>query len=369
LPSRRAQRAFDVVFFAPHIGPLLAPGGTRVTGGAETQIAMLARRLADAGYRVCVVALDLPGGLPPVVDGVAIRAIRRPARAPRPWVGARVAWTLARARAPVLVQRAAGPETGLASLVARATRRRFVYSSANVSDFDYGALEQGRTRVRLFELGVRLASEVVVQTDEQVALCRQRFDRTPVVIRSIASVEPPGDAPRVAFLWIGRREVYKRPEDFLRLAEAMPEAHFRMVLAGAEREPGERITELRDRAAALANVEWLAPRPREELLKLYDSAVAVVSTGEYEGMANVFLEGWARGVPALSLHHDPDGVIERERLGAFAHGDFNRLVDAARGLWEARDDTEAIAQRCRAYVAGRHDPDVAVRQWIDVLRL
>jgi glycosyltransferase involved in cell wall biosynthesis len=248
-------------------------------------------------------------------------------------------------------------------------RRRFVYSSANVVDFDFTRLERRRRNVWLFHLGVRLASEVVVQTQEQVALCRTRFGRRPVLIKSVATPAPSPTRPRDAFLWVGRLVHYKRPEDFLRLAEALREARFRMVAvaaggAGAELEAG-----LRERAAALGNLELLEPRPHEHLLELMESAVAIVNTAEYEGMPNIFLEGWARGVPALSLLHDPDGVIERERIGAFADGDFKRFVAAARDLWERRRDPGAIAERCRDYIAAEHDPEVVLDQWIDALGL
>ena len=44
-------------------------------------------------------------------------------------------------------------------------------------------------------------------------------------------------------------------------------------------------------------------------------AVAAVNTSEFEGMPNVLLEAWSRGVPALVLHYDPGGVVRAHRLG------------------------------------------------------
>ena len=69
----------------------------------------------------------------------------------------------------------------------------------------------------------------------------------------------------------------------------------------------------------IENLEVLGQLPHEQLLSLIDRAVAVVSTSAAEGMPNVFLEAWARGVPVLSLDYDPDGRIEsleaRDRRG------------------------------------------------------
>src|SRR4051794_27864986 len=116
----------------PWIGPLLRPGRTLPTGGAETQIFLLTRALSALGARVCVIAFETPEGIPARVDGVDVVA-RPPYTAHQPWVGKAnevlMTWrSLQRAPARVLVTRAAGPHVPLVASFARATRRRFVYS-------------------------------------------------------------------------------------------------------------------------------------------------------------------------------------------------------------------------------------------------
>src|SRR5439155_5978297 len=128
---------------------------------------------------------------------------------------------------------------------------------------------------------------------------------------------------------------YKKPLAFVELARSLPEAKFWMV--GVPVPGHEKLaTEVAEAAATVPNLELVAPRPRQELLELTERAVAVVNTADFEGMPNIFLEGWTRGVPALSLTHDPDGVIERHRLGAFARGSHERLAVHAALLWKER---------------------------------
>ena len=95
--------------------------------------------------------------------------------------------------------------------------------------------------------------------------------------------------------------------------------------------------------------------------------MAIVNTSNYEGTSNVLLEGWARGVSALVLHHDPDGLVVREGLGAFAAGSTEALADRAPGLWSDRESLDELAAACRAYVLREHAARIAVERWLGVL--
>ena len=372
MTARRRQRRFDVCFYCPWIGPLLSPGSDLPPGGAETQIFLLAQALCEAGMRVGIVSFDVAAGLPKRVGGVDVIVQRRP-RTALPVLraldyAASMIGTLGRLDADVVVQRAAGTTTGLVGCITRLRRRRFVYSSANVIDFSYDELERNRRYVWLYELGVRLADQIVVQTDEQAVLCRERFGREALVIKSLAEPTSAARPAPDAFLWVGRLTHYKHPEAFVALARALPDARFRLV-GVPYGEEGERIaTALRAASAELQNVELLEPRSRPELMQLIERAVAMVNTADYEGMPNIFLEAWSRGVPALALTHDPGGVVERHRLGGFARGDLQTFIGLARELWATRSDREDLSQRCRSYVAEEHAPAVIAECWKSVLR-
>ena len=366
---------YDVAFYIPAIGPLLARIRTTPAAGAENQVLLLARELARRGLRVCLIAFDVPdSSLPAFVDGVAV-SVRPPFLARKRLGKLREVDSIRRAvlgcDAAVLVARVAAPDIGFVGLFAKLSRRRFVYSSANVSDFDLSRIEPKRRYRLLFALGVRLADQIVVQTDEQALLSRERFGREPVTIRSIAEPAPERRQEPEALLWIGRAVFYKRPLAYVDLARALPDARFWMVAVPSPNARGgpELMASLEREAAGVPNIELLPPRPRDELMELVDRAVAVVNTADHEGMPNVFLEGWARGVPALALAHDPDGVIERHGLGGFAAGDPTRLVELASDLWDRRSDQAEVALRCRRYVLEHHSAQAVAAAWQDALRI
>ena len=359
---------YDVAFFAPYIGPLVA--GTGATGGGETQVLLLARELAARGRAVAIVTFDGGTPLPASVDGVAVKGIPRPPRrGPLAGLAARLRLMVALHRAldaAVLVQRAAGTPTLLVAIVARLRRRRFVYASASDMDFDFHRMAPRPRAVALFHLGVRLAHAIVVQSEAQEALCRAAFARTATVVPSLAE---PSSEPREspdALLWIGRFAPYKRPLAMLDLAARLPNVRVRIVGGPSPLDPAL-AEEVERRAAEMDNVELLNARPRAELAALVRRAAAIVSTSEFEGMPNVFLEGWSQGVPALALAHDPGGRISREGLGWFAAGDERRFRQQAAVAWEHRHEQEELGRRCRAYVERCHSPSAVADRWEAVL--
>lgn len=368
MPRRTRRDRFDVVFYVPWIAALLAPGRDLPRGGAETQIHLLATELARRGWRVCAVAYQTPEGLPERAGDIHV-APRAPLRTTRVRGPLGQAWEIAttwhlvrRLDAPVFVQRGTGIDTGIVGAAVRARRRRFVYSSANTIDFDYAKVDRRRT-VALFHFGVRIASAIVVQTREQVEMCRERFARTPFHIPSIAEPADTRSGTPEAFLWVGKLASYKGPLRYVDLARAMPDATFWMVGVPSEKDSAEFAREVERAAEELPNLHLLAPRPRRDLLELYDRAVAVVSTSDYEGMPNVFLEGWARGVPALAFSHDPDDVIATDDLGGVAGGSSARLAELAQQLWTQRHDSAALTDSCRAYVEREHSARAVADRW------
>src|SRR3954454_3324043 len=82
----RHGHRYDFVFYMPWIGPMLADSAPLPTGGAETQVFLVASALAERGARVCLVAYDQDGRLPQRVGKVDI--LSRPAYGGnKRWIG------------------------------------------------------------------------------------------------------------------------------------------------------------------------------------------------------------------------------------------------------------------------------------------
>jgi glycosyltransferase involved in cell wall biosynthesis len=366
-------RRHDVTIYLPSIGPLLSGHRGHDAGGAEVQMLLVAKGLAALGVRVCIVAGGRSGSLPEVVDGVDV-VWRSPYR-----LGANIAGKLAEFReiytsiavadADVVITRTATPATALMAVSSRLQRRAFVYAFANDSEFELDRVESKRRNIRLIELAVRLADVLIAQNERQRALCEAAYRRSSLVIKSVAEPGELRTQKPEAFLWAGRVVSYKRPLAFVELARAVPEAHFWMMAVPRTGEDNQRLlASVRRAAEDLPNLALLDPRPRSELLSVLERAVAIVNTSDFEGLSNTFLEAWSRGIPVLSLSHDPDGLIERLGLGGFAGGSAAEFAYLALELWQARESQHELARRCRGYVLDEHRPEMIYRQWFDALR-
>ena len=328
-------------------------------GGAELQMASLAQGLAERGLRVALIVwpLERPPGLHPNLDFV-----ERPLHAAgetrfgkvrealRVWRGC------AAADASVYVYRGGGPLLFALAAFSRLRRRKLVFSAASDLDFDFDRPDRSRSQLALYRRALPRANLIIAQREEQLELARAAGFGPLTLIRSTALPAERSTEEPEAFLWIGRLVDYKRPLRFARLAESLPEAQFRMVWVKTDETRPELVQELEAAGDRLSNLDLLGQQPHPEVLDLISRAIAVVSTSEAEGMPNVFLEAWARGIPVLSLDYDPDHKIQSLNLGLVAGDSDERFAEAARSLAEDAELRSRMGESGREYVQREHSP-------------
>ncbi|HEX7052818.1 MAG TPA: glycosyltransferase family 4 protein [Burkholderiales bacterium] len=309
LPDRKPH----VCFVAPYAWPVLsADPSLKVVGGAEVQQCILARLLAAHGYRVSMVSFDF--GQPARVvhegievikafaerDGIPVLRFLHP-RLTGMWRALR------EADADIYYQRSAAVWTEVVAQFCRRHGRRSIYAGASDRDFQPSREQIRFARDRwLFRRGLAHVDRVVVQNRFQLAACRRNHGRDAVLVPSCYLL--PEGARRASpanetVLWVGSLHPHKRPGWLLDIAERLP--HRRFVLVGGPSLGGEVVQPglyeaVRRRAEALPNVEFTGFLPLAEVERRFDSARVLVSTSLSEGMPNVFLQAWARGVPTLA---------------------------------------------------------------------
>ncbi len=185
---------------------------------------MLATELAGRGLRVAHIVHPVEND--PGLENPTL--IQRP-----PWSGRgrrnvlREAWAvwsgLRRANAASYIVRGSGGYVIVAAAFCTLHRRPLVFSTSNDLDFDFDRDDRRPLVLGIYRRAIGLARRMVVQTEHQRDLARAS-GWEPTVIPSFGEpAERTNGQPR-HFLWANRLVDYKRPREFLELAEAVPEA-------------------------------------------------------------------------------------------------------------------------------------------------
>lgn len=367
------RRAHDVAVYLPSAASFYesGPGGGR-GGGAELQSALLARELVARGFRVAHIVWPVSA---PRSDSSAPTLVERSGYAGSGWRGqlaeARQIWgAMAAANARAYVFRGGGPQLLVAALFAGLRRRKLVFSAAIDLDFDFNRADRPRSHLVPYRLAVGRPDAIVVQTQQQLQRAREVLPRhrRMVVIPSFLEPASPTEARPGHFLWIGRVVDYKRPLEFARLAEAMPDASFTMVCLDTPETTRELWDAVHAEGRRIHNLEVLDQRPRDDVLEMIERSYAVVSTSRSEGMPNIFLEAWGRGIPTASLEYDPDGRIAKLELGCVAGNSLERMAEQLQRLQGDPEWRGRLGRNALEHVRALHDPAVVGGRWEALLR-
>lgn len=346
---------------------VLNPGCDRSHGGAEVQMALLARSFAERGYASHMVTLD--HGQP---DGERIDSVRVwSAYAPDSGIpvfrfvhprGTGLLRALSRADADVYIQSCAGMATGISAWFCRRTGAAFAYRVAHDSNCLPGRqnIRYARDR-KLFEYGLRRADVIVAQTRGQQRSLERNYGLRSLMGGSL--VEPPADHSGAArrsidVLWVGRIRPVKRPELAVVLGGLLPDRQFRLV-GGPNRRTERQFDELKARAEGLQNLELAGYHPYHATRPMFSQARVFLSTAEHEGFPNTYLQAWIAGTPVVAFF-DPDGLIARERLGYVVRS-AEEAAGAVEDLLSDPDRWRRYSERVRAYALAHHGDTVVDR--------
>lgn len=355
-----------ICFVAPNALPILAPElGVPFVGGAELQQVLIAKGLVARGYPVSMICLDF--GQPDCRDFAGITVHR--AHRPKPGLpGLRFVWpkltsiwsSLTRADADIYYQRTASMLTGVVSVFAKRSRKRFVFAMA------------GETKIRfardrwLYRHGVVRADSIVVQNSHQAQLVREQFGREGVLIPNICRVPGSGAVASPRFiLWAGMIRSVKRPDIFLDLARLMPDLTFVMVGGRSEGE-GSLYESVSARATSIPNLDFVGFVPSSEMDEYFDHAMMLVNTSVSEGFPNTFLQSWIRGIPTVSFV-DTGARAEGRPVGIVVATPAEMQASVARLAGNAAERASS-GEAAKRYVELHHSPERVLDRYEELFR-
>jgi glycosyltransferase involved in cell wall biosynthesis len=310
------------------------------SGGAETQCYFLARELLRRGWEVHYIR-EADEKTSQTIEGIRVHALPRQRKLFKWRNSGALRRTMASVKADYWYVRANTSYLPLVVAHARSVGGKTLWAFSRDTQL---AWDHKRVRGRpvynaaarldqwRFFRALRRADGILLQTeDQQKTLARTRRLAGEVIYNAhpLPPAQPAAQRQDLV-VWIGRLQDFKHPERFIELARQLSDTPLSFQLVGAAENPA--------RGAALARLARNVPNlrlrgrlPLEEVHELLDAAKLLVNTSDYEGFSNTFIEAWARGVPVLSLHVDPDRLITRECAG-YVEGDLAAAAARIREL-------------------------------------
>jgi hypothetical protein len=345
-----------ILFLSSHAHWILDERESRTSGGAELQVALLARELASMGHEVVIAAGDTGQSDGSVLQGVRIRnAGKFQTGRMGEMLGAvpRVFSVLREERPEWVVVMGWTAWLFLLWLLRPLLGYRLDFICALDSEINGAFMRENPVLGRFFDFAVQRADARHAITREQKEVFEKRgLDATLYRYLVFPRKSDAAAAKDVDFLWVSRCQPIKRPSLFLDLAEALPEFRFEMVCPAENRALWKEISA---RAKQISNLSFIESVPYHEIQGRYDAARVFVNTSEWEGWPNSFIQAGLGRTALLSLDVNPDGIFERFGLGRFAGGDFERLKSEARGMMRDAAGLARMQEGCARFVAEMHD--------------
>jgi glycosyltransferase involved in cell wall biosynthesis len=345
-----------ILFHSSHAHLVLEKSTTRVSGGAELQVALLARELARRGIEVVIAAGDTGQKDGETHDGVRIR------NAGKFQTGGLADTLLALPRVAAILRE---EEPDWVFLLGWTTWLFLLHVMSPFFGFRLGFIcgldtevnggfrRENPLRGALFEYAMRRCDVRFAMTGDQRRLFRENgmdcsFYRNLILPRT----HPRAPEKPTDLLWVSRCQPIKRPHLFLDLAERLPEAKCRMV---CPREDASLYESVSARAATIPNVTFTERVPYHEIQRVYDEAKIFVNTSEWEGWPNSFIQAGLGGTALLSLDVNPDRLFETYALGRFCGGDPARMAAEARTILDSPALIESMSRESARFVTELHD--------------
>ncbi|MFP8890758.1 glycosyltransferase family 4 protein [Natrialbaceae archaeon A-CW2] len=357
----------DICFVSSMVYGYLNPDEATKGGGAERQQYMIGKKLLENGHIVSYITCSDHKKAPEYIDGFEVWGNLPESNGSlfAPYRLLKLMQIMRKVKAKKYYVRGNPFLCISVALISKILGQSFIYAVANDANVDpsRSASNQDLLR-RLYIWAIDQADHVTTLTESQKRILDQEYGISATVVPCGYSlpvksdIQPPYEREYV--LWVGRlTKEQKRPERYLKIVEEIPDIDF--VMIGPPSGDRKWDEEIRRRASELENLTFKDFVPPDEIHKYYQKASVLVSTSEYEGFGNVFLEAWCYQTPVISLRYTIDGIISNKEVGIHS-STMDQIVDDISALHHDEDRRQILGKNGRQLVSDEFSIDEVTRQ-------
>jgi glycosyltransferase involved in cell wall biosynthesis len=207
-------------------------------------------------------------------------------------------------------------------------------------------------------LTLRFVDHVVTNNTTHATLLKERYrlKATPI-LNSMEDHYVSGTAKQKRVLWVANVKSRKRPEVFIRLADALRDTGYEFVMVGHLYGETGKYHDLIAQAQKENSVfRFLGGKTPREVDALLASSEIFVSTCKPEGFPNNIIQACLAECAIVSFDYDPDGIFWRNHIG-FVPATFDDTIALMWKLVANEEMRREAGERARAYAIAHHSLD------------
>lgn len=359
-----------ICIISKNVYPVAANNGVNFAGGAEMQLLTLAKKFTDLGNTVEFVTDDF--GQADIDEIKGIKYVKIPFR----YMGGSKLYILSdwltlyrklkEIDADVYLLKGPRFNVFIMGVFVFFSKKPVIFVSSTALDSNPHILMKVDPFYQrwLYLAGIRLIPYTVCQSVRQQDEFKKYYDKKTTFIRNACAdyhVRLNQYNKDRHMLWVGTNSRVKRPHLFLEFARRTPEIKYKMAMVPSENAMIQK--KLENEISKVSNIEYHGFVQESKIEKVYAEASVLVNFSEHEGFPNVFLHAWAHKTPVVSLEVNPDGIIDKYRMG-FCSGSMEQMIKDVRLLLWYDAMREEMGHNGYEYVKREHDSDKIAEQYI-----
>lgn len=347
-----------IVIVAPNITPLLYAAQFGGAGGAERQLALIAKGLSDRGYDIVFICKEYNGNANLKTDP----GWRTRFNAFRYFGGNKVylftdgrqlVRLLKKEKPDYIMMRAGGAllMTPLLfyKLFSRVKLINFVQTDREVGPISVNYARSERPLACLYQWMLRKSDCIFCQSRLQKMMVAKHINREAIQIDNISGNLWMSDETVAVgefdVFWAGNTASHKRFDRVVKLAGMLPDVHFKIAMNGSTEKPS---------LEEYPNIDFLGEVPPVQIESYFKACRLFLNTSVLEGFPNTFLQAWYYGKPVVTTGIDPDGIITHESIGEVipvnGDDDLSSVASAIQGLLLNRERYQEISEKAKLFV-------------------
>lgn len=170
-------------------------------------------------------------------------------------------------------------------------------------------------------------------------------------------------------IWVANVKKNKNPEFYIEAAKKFIDKKVDFIMVGKIQDSSYSF--LNDKDNLPKKFFYLGAKQLEEVNSIIKNSLFLISTCDPEGFSNNLIQAWMLGKPTVTLFFDPDGLIEKYKIGYFSKT-FNNMCTDINTLIENKEIRLEMGKQAKKLASDLFNPGKNIRKYLkffeDVLR-